>query len=108
MNENNSGTMGHGDGELRVDQSGPAASEAHTTSFANVLGRNEVDSDARTSRTRSQLCRCIKVELMEKCKRSEQLYSGLDAPKEQKAAGMVWTLGREDKDTCGTSGKTCK
>lgn len=30
MNENDLGTMGLGDGELRVDQSRPAASEPHT------------------------------------------------------------------------------
>lgn len=30
MNENDSGTMGLGGGELRVDQSRPAVSEPHT------------------------------------------------------------------------------
>lgn len=49
MNENDLGTMGLGDGELRVDQSRPAASKPHTPlpSFLPSfrLGRNEVDSD---------------------------------------------------------------
>ena len=44
---------------------------------------------------------CIKMELLEKRKRSEQVYLGFDFQKEQKAAGMIWTLGRQDKDTCG-------
>lgn len=51
MNENDSGTMGLGGGELRADQSRPAASEPHTPLPSFRLGRNEVDSDARTWRT---------------------------------------------------------